>query len=312
MLVNIAISLLVAAALVAFVHEQGGTLRTLRFDAGPVPVAAGILVLSLLARALRWHLLMKWAGARGLTFLFAIRLLLVGAALNTFMPAGTGDVAKSYFGYKWTGIKERMLAVSLYDKLVALAALFPFGVLAWHLLGAPWLLGVSCILMLPLLAVEGMRLPGAGSAASAAWKRSSFLSRKLDIDALLAATRFRPGQLALAYGLSVAGWVLSYAMLWSAFMCYGKAVQLSTVLGLSPAMTLGRLFPFTLNGLGTDEAVILFLFKPHVQPDLAIVASALVYRIALLIVPAMFGLALILAAKGTGDQPSNGHAPGPS
>ena len=53
----------------------------------------------------------------------SIKLLLVGTSLNIILPSGAGDVAKGYYGYKWTGIKERMFAISLIDKLIAIGSL---------------------------------------------------------------------------------------------------------------------------------------------------------------------------------------------
>ena len=55
----------------------------------------------------------------------------------------------------------------------------------------------------------------------------------------------------------------------------------------SPLITLARLFPFTLNGLGTDEGVMMFLFHGD---ENRILAGALIYRLILILVPALVGL----------------------
>ena len=297
-LVQVGVSLAVLAALVAFATKEGDALRQLHFNGSPIPAAAVLLLASLLARALRWHLLMKWSGVRNLPLSFSAKILMVSTALNIFMPAGSGDVAKSYFGYRWTGIKEKMLAVSFYDKLIALGALLPFGLLAFHHLRSPWILGVSFALLVPLLMVEGTHFPRVQAMVERGWNKIPWLNKRLDITALIEASHFSLRQKVMAYSLSVIGWIFSYSMLWLAFRFYDKLPPLSTVLSLSPVMTLGRLFPFTLNGIGTDEAIILFLFRPFVQPDLAILASALVYRVILLMVPGMAGLAFIVFGRG--------------
>ena len=65
------------------------------------------------------------SGADGISITFwdSFKITLVGLALNIISPAGSGDVLKSYYGYQWTGVKERMVAVSLYDKLIAILSL---------------------------------------------------------------------------------------------------------------------------------------------------------------------------------------------
>ena len=57
-------------------------------------------------------------------------LNLVGITLNLFLPASSGDIAKSYYGYKWHGVKEEMLSSNIFDKFMALFAVFVVGCVA--------------------------------------------------------------------------------------------------------------------------------------------------------------------------------------
>ena len=59
---------------------------------------------------------------------------LAGITLNLFMPASSGDIAKSYYGYKWHGIKEEMLSANIFDKFMALFGVFFIGALTAILL----------------------------------------------------------------------------------------------------------------------------------------------------------------------------------
>ena len=61
-------------------------------------------------------------------------LNLAGITLNLFMPASSGDIAKSYYGYKWHGIKEEMLSANIFDKFMALFGVFFIGALTASLL----------------------------------------------------------------------------------------------------------------------------------------------------------------------------------
>ena len=58
------------------------------------------LAIGALLRALRWHYLMNSDGNKYLSFVSSFKLLTVGSALNNIAPAGLGDIAKGYFGYK--------------------------------------------------------------------------------------------------------------------------------------------------------------------------------------------------------------------
>ncbi|HML05678.1 MAG TPA: lysylphosphatidylglycerol synthase domain-containing protein, partial [Methanobacterium sp.] len=60
----------------------------------------------------------------------SVYLNLAGIALNLFMPASSGDIAKSYYGYKWHGIKEEMLSANIFDKFMALFSIFVIGSIA--------------------------------------------------------------------------------------------------------------------------------------------------------------------------------------
>ena len=62
-------------------------------------------------------------------------LNLVGITMNLFLPASSGDIAKSYYGYKWYGIKEEMLSSNIFDKFMALFSVFIIGSLAAVYLG---------------------------------------------------------------------------------------------------------------------------------------------------------------------------------
>ena len=93
-----------------------------------ISIVAAILLyfISIAIRAYRWELILNKDGKR-LTLQDAYVISLIGVALNMFVPATLGDIAKSYYGYKIYGIKEEMLSTSLVDKMFAFCALFLMG-----------------------------------------------------------------------------------------------------------------------------------------------------------------------------------------
>ena len=95
------------------------------------------------------------------------------------------------------------------------------------------------------------------------------------------------------YFISVLGWLFTYCLL---FFCFRMAtvenVELLDVVAKSPVMTLGRLFPFTLNGIGSDELLITYLFKQY-STNLILVGSIL-YRMILIVFPALGGFVFLI------------------
>ena len=93
----------------------------------PLLIVFALVVPAVLTRAWRWYLILR---ARGLAASLATvtKATLIGMALNLFLPASSGDIARSYYGWKRHGNKEAMLATALSDKVVALLTLCALGV----------------------------------------------------------------------------------------------------------------------------------------------------------------------------------------
>ncbi len=70
------------------------------------------------------------------------------------------------------------------------------------------------------------------------------------------------------------------------------------VIAVAPILTLGRLFPFTLNGLGSDEALIVFLFKANEIAGPLALSAAIIYKLFLIILPGLIGFLVIIISKG--------------
>jgi uncharacterized protein (TIRG00374 family) len=85
-----------------------------------------LIPISILLRAWRWSIILN-KDTKLVSIEHSFVLTLVGIALNIFLPANMGDVGKSYYGYKWHGIKEEMLSSSLIDKFIALLSVFIIG-----------------------------------------------------------------------------------------------------------------------------------------------------------------------------------------
>jgi len=295
--VKIIISLLVLALI--FFQIEWDQLRSLQINwnfewLGIITVC---LISSLMIRSERWRLLMKDGDGPNISNVGSFKILLVGSALNIIMPAGIGDVAKSYFGYKWTGIKERMLSVSLYDKIVAISSLSVLSVYSYYFTSNLWFLFVSIITLIPLLLLQNFAVfekHGPFKKVVVYLKR---LANKVNIDEIVSNLRFSKNALVIALGLSVLGWIITYILMYLCFrICGLETLSFEFVLSMSPIITLGRLFPFTFNGIGSDEALILLLFSGGWN-DPVILVAAIVYRIIVMLFPALLGVAIIASTK---------------
>ncbi len=260
----------------------------------PLVALIVLLPLSLGTRAVRYSMLFNDDGSR-LRFVDSTRLLLVGLGLNMFCPASTGDVFKGYFGYRMTGIKERMVSVSVLDKCMALAAVPCLGVppLLWK--GEMLFAGLSLPLVLPLLVLAvGQMLVRRWPEKSRCLDRlTQLLREKLDVRKLVTESRVSSSCFAGAMVLSVVGWLITYTQLYLCFQVLRADVHLRLVLSRAPLLTAVRLNPFASNGLGSDEAAMVFLFNTANTDQSAILASALLYRAVLLVLPGIIGLALV-------------------
>ncbi|MDY7033224.1 MAG: flippase-like domain-containing protein, partial [Thermodesulfobacteriota bacterium] len=93
------------------------------------------------------------------------------------------------------------------------------------------------------------------------------------------------------------GWTVTYFQLYLICLAFSIKVEFMYVLAVAPLFSLARLFPFTLNGLGTQEAVIIYLFRLiNVGSTLSVLIS-LTNRVMNFIIPAIVGIIVIHCGK---------------
>jgi uncharacterized membrane protein YbhN (UPF0104 family) len=220
-------------------------------------------------------------------------LTLVGVGLNIFLPASMGDIAKSYYGYKWHGSKEEMLSASIADKIIALLSLFIIGSAAAFFLemGTLFLFSILISFLILLLVFYPRLFP---------W----FIINKLYF--ILTKNQMNDKKLDQAFNLSnkiklitiiisIIGWLISCLQLLIICESFSIKIDFLYILAIASLMNLAILFPLTLNGLGSSEAMIIYLFGlKNISPTLAVLVSFLYTQIISTIIPGSFGLILIL------------------
>jgi uncharacterized protein (TIRG00374 family) len=272
-----------------------------RFAAISWPVL-GVIILSLipalLARGYRWKLLFD-NQTNIIKLTDSMALLFVGAALNLVLPASTGDIAKSYFGYKWSGVKERMLSVSLLDKVIALASVSILGIPCALFHGELLYAGLSTLVLLPafLLLLLPILIKHAPFCRGLFEWATKVIRNKFDFSKAVEQVNPGAGKLAVALMLSVAGWLVTYLEMYLCFRAVGVKIPLFYVFSVAPLLTLVRLFPFTLSGVGSDEAAMWYFFSRAGAELEGILAGAFIFRLAILILPGIVGLFVLAGTK---------------
>lgn len=219
-------------------------------------------------------------------------LNLAGITLNLFMPASSGDIAKSYYGYKWHGIKEEMLSANIFDKFMALFSIFFIGSIAALFLKFYALSIFSTILAIFLvtLFIYPHIMP---------WNFlnrviSKFIKIKLDENKLANSFALSSKIKLITFLISIFAFTILYFQFYLLCKSFSIDVTFSYVLAVAPLMNLALMFPLTLNGFGSGEAMIIYLFNLiNVSPTLSIVVS-LLSQVINAVIPGIIGYLIIL------------------
>lgn len=289
-LIKLMISVIILALLFSVVNTRDFMESILKIR--PVFFLALLLLpLSILIRAWRWKMLMEHGGCP-VSCGDAYGLTLVGVALNMLLPGGMGDIAKSYYGYRWHGLREEMLSTSVLDKVIALLSIFILGTAAAFWSGMLW---GSVSLLLSLISVFMVFCPDVFP-----WRRIMNLmglisKRRLDPDKLFTFYTSSGNLKLRAMILSFIGWLVSYLQFYIVCLSFGVNVDIAYILAISPLVNLALVFPLTMNGLGSSDAVVVyFLGLKGVALSTALIISLFYSQILTTLIPGIFGLILIL------------------
>lgn len=259
----------------------------------------GVLCLSVYLRTYRWRILANINIGEGkkIGIIASLKYLLIGSTLNIFLPSGAGDVVKGYFAGKEQGNANEMYNASIYDKLIAISSLFFISIYGFYYSRDYWVLVAGILSFSPLLIMLYSKF-----IINTKWAVKLLGKTKIRIIHKLASFlqmgfHISLNKFVLTTGISILAWLCTYYLLFLCFQTVALIISLEDVMTNSPMITLGRLFPFTLSGIGSDEALIIFLFKSPNSGVELILVGALLYRIVLIFIPAIIGVPLVLMFK---------------
>jgi uncharacterized protein (TIRG00374 family) len=250
-----------------------------------------LIPINILIRAWRLMIILNKDG-KLISIKDSFYLNLAGIAMNLFLPASSGDIAKSYYGYKWHGIKEEMLSSSILDKFMALFSIFVLGSLMAIFLKFYELAIFSIILaiLLALIIFYPKIMP---------WNilnrlLSTFLKIKLDEEKLAFSFAVSNKLKTHIFLISIFAWLLVYFQFYLLCLSFSVNIEFIYVLAVAPLMNLALLFPLTVNGLGSGEAMIIYLFSLiNISPTLSILIS-LLSQVINAVIPGLIGFLLII------------------
>ncbi len=224
----------------------------------------------------------------------ASAITLIGFALNLFIPATLGDIARSYYGYKIYGIREEMFSSSLLDKIFALCSLFLIGTLSGFIMGSAGLAVTSlfCAIFSGIPLLFPTLLPWSMVNTLLAW-----LNISLDQEKFLETFQLSTCRKVVVMGLSFAVWLSASLFFYLVSRAFPVKVSLAYIILMMPTMTIARLFPFTINAVGPPEVATTYFFHMIGIDSTMAIAVSLSANLLSSVVPGILGCLFIIFAR---------------
>jgi uncharacterized membrane protein YbhN (UPF0104 family) len=265
------LKVLLAGALLAYLVAAIGPAQIGRvlhaLDARYFAVLYALLVVDLVLRVFNWRALLERKTGR-LPLGGMVRAYLVGGFLGSVIPSSLGtDVSRSIVAAQRHGVRvqDATLAIMVLN-LVGLLATCIMALIGSTLLLAAggdssiiWAIVPVCVAFLavfPLLLRGWMpdaRRPGRP-------RLERFLARIGAFSAALRAFSSSPRTLASVLGIAMLNQLLGILVVFTVAQAFDPGVPLFYFLAFVPIMTLSRLIPLSVAGLGAEQGVFVVVF----------------------------------------------------
>jgi len=253
-----------------------------------------ILPFSILIRSYRWTLILN-NDERKITLYDSFILSWIGLALNLVLPASTGEVARAYYGYKKLGIKEEMLSSSLTDKLVGLIAIFVVGGISSAVFGL-YQVALLSLIVVTIFSIF-VYVPRAVPWGILNKLLDRFFKFQFDYHKLIDGATMSFNVKVSTMTLSLIAWVITFFQFFLVGRMFAVDVSFLYVLAVAPIIAIAKVFPLTLSGLGSQEAIVVYLFGlTGIKASSALLVS-LFFSFYYVVIPGLIGYLLILSFK---------------
>lgn len=303
--VGISIALLVAVAWSIDLSELAPALQ--RSDLRLVGLVFVLYFLSAAVRIAKLHVVINQGDQRLSLWRVAV-LSYAGAAVGYLAPAVAGDLAQSYFGVVSYGLRGGAVSAVLADRITALAVLLVLAAAPFWIDVAPALGGASLVAGMALSTV--VIWPAILPWGPVAWLFRRLSGQPASAEELASACTLRGGRAAAVFGLSALGWGLTAVQFLAAARAAGLDAPALAVIAAVPVVSVARLLPISLNGLGVQEAALVaFLSGAGESAESA--AMAVLLRVLNSVPAVLIGVAAFaaLAHRGPAEPPGGASAP---
>ena len=117
---------------------------------------------------------------------------------------------------------------------------------------------------------------------------------RLNLESLFNNLKFSNEVIISSIFFSVLAWLIDFYLLYNCFRLLNLKTPLTSVIFDGVVLKIGKLFPFTLSGMGTDEVLTVYLFSNSETENGVILAASLFYRFIMMILPALIGAVIML------------------
>lgn len=277
-------------------HEVLATWRRLGWEGAGA--ALGLVFLSLLVSARKWQLLLRQEGQSTLGLRAAFRLYLVGLFFNNFLPSAVGgDVVRAALAARKLGGGRAAASVLAERVLASLGLALPALAAYFSQRAALGRLGW----IVPALAAATVLLtlvcfyPRRAAALPRLLRRWPALeAQAAGFLEALSGYRRQPGTLALVVGWSVAFQLVLVLLNYVLFRSMGVPLGLGPCLLVIPLTSALAMLPVSINGLGLREWSYAVLFSAFGVPAAQSVAVSLAFFLAVMLVSILGGISYVL------------------
>lgn len=235
-------------------------------------LSVGMVVPIALANAFRF----RWTASsdQKLPYVDAVAITLVANAMNLFLPAKLGDLAKSHFLYESQKTPAGVaVSVIVFERLCDAFAISIWCLLGWQSGFGAGKLDAAVVPAIGLLCISAAFLFSGNIASKLLTKLQTFRlfsgREKLqslaqgwpDLHRALGARR----KWIILFSIGL--WLLHLTQIWMFTVAVGASVPFRAGLALSPVVLLCGLVPFTLGGVGPRDAATIYLFAAYMAPE---------------------------------------------
>ena len=259
-----------------FLHAVGSFLAHLAaVDFAALGIACGLQALRLTVRTAAWRNIIAAAyPGRRVRWLSVLGAYLGGVGLNAVVPARGGDALKLYLvkhrvsGSTYPTLAATLVVETLFDALVGIALLlwaFHLGVLP-SLHSLPRLPSVDWrwALKHPRVLEVGLLVLGFLLGAAVVWASRSVRAFWARIGQGFAIVRNPPSYVARVVTWQALSWVLRLASVYWMLRAFHVPATVHNALLVQIAQSLSTLLPLTPGGAGTEQGLLLYLFRGKV------------------------------------------------